>query len=92
MRGGGGEKSCLQKCRSEGSSFLLLLEEFLQRFNKDKVELLVVMARQIWLRRNSLVFEGVFRHPDEVYAEAVEALEEFKRCNSQDLQSTLSGE
>lgn len=70
----------------------MLLEEFLQCFSKDQVELLVVMARRIWLRRNSLVFEGVFRHPNEVYAEVAEALEEFKRCNSQDLQSTLSGE
>jgi hypothetical protein len=60
--------------------------------DKDQVELLVVMARGIWLRRNSLVFEGVFKHPNEVYVEAAGALEEFKRCNSQDLSSILSGE
>jgi ribonuclease HI len=50
------------------------------------VELLAVVARKLWLRRNSLVFEGIFRHPNEVLEEAIVALEDFRRCNDLETQ------
>jgi hypothetical protein len=78
-----GEKfSCFQKCNTHLSSFVHLLEYSLQRFSKDQVELLAVVARKVWLRRNSLVFEGVFRHPKEVLEEAFLSLEDFRKWNS----------
>jgi hypothetical protein len=57
-----------------------LLEEFIRRFDKDIVEFMVVLARQIWLCRNSYVFEGEFRHPNAIFDGAVGALEEYRRC------------
>jgi hypothetical protein len=32
----------------------------MHRFSKEEVELMVITARRIWLRRNSLIFEGEF--------------------------------
>jgi hypothetical protein len=81
----GGAGSCFQKCGTEYPSFVELFEDFIHRFPKETVELMIVMARCIWLRRNTLVFEGDFRHPSEVFEGAVVALGEFKRCNSTDL-------
>jgi len=59
-------------------------EEFIHCFDKDTAELMVVLARQIWLRRNSYVFEGEFRHPNVVFDGAVRAIEEYRRCLQQD--------
>jgi hypothetical protein len=55
------------------------------RFYKEEVELLVVIARCIWLRRNAFTFKGVFRHPAKVFKGAVTALEEFKKINRLEL-------
>jgi len=52
--------------------------------NNDDLDLLAVLARWIWLRRNTLVFEGTFIHPNIVFKGAVDALDEFKRCHMHD--------
>jgi hypothetical protein len=52
----------------------------MRRFSKDDLDLLAAISRRIWLRRSSLVFEGVFTHPNVLYKEAKESIEEFKRC------------
>jgi hypothetical protein len=49
--------------------------------SKEDLELLAVLARRIWLRRNSLVFEGIFAHPNIVYKEGATSLCDFRRCN-----------
>jgi hypothetical protein len=41
------------------------------------------LAHWIWLRRNTLVFEGTFIHPNIVFKGAVDALDEFKKCHMQ---------
>jgi hypothetical protein len=38
---------------------------------KDVLELLVVLARGIWFRRNKLVLEGTFSHPDDIFSAAL---------------------
>lgn len=53
------------------------------------MELLAVIARKLWLRRNSLVFERIFRHPNEVLEEAIVALEDFRRCNDLENQKVM---
>jgi hypothetical protein len=82
--------SRFQKCSSASLSFAVLLDEFMYRFSKKEVELLIVTARRIWLRRNALIFEGVFRHPAEVFKGAESTLEEFKRCNRMELTAVES--
>jgi hypothetical protein len=69
-----------------------LLEYSLQRFSKDQAELLTVVARKVWLRRNSLVFEGVLRHPKEVLEEAILSLEDFRKWNSLEESNVLQSE
>ncbi|XP_062147888.1 uncharacterized protein LOC133856866 [Alnus glutinosa] len=39
------------------------------------------MARKLWLRRNSLVFGGVFISPNQLMREVVISIENFKRAN-----------
>jgi hypothetical protein len=45
---------------------------------------MAVIARKIWLRRNSLIFEGLFVDPNSVKREGVKALEEFKQYNKEE--------
>jgi hypothetical protein len=54
------------------------------RFNKEELALIAVVSRRIWLRRNSLVFEGTFAHPDSVLKDAILAQAEYRRCNKQE--------
>jgi hypothetical protein len=63
-------------------SFDLLVELFLPRLSPDNLALLAMVAQNIWHRRNSLVFEGKFKHLNDVFFETTKALEEFKRCNN----------
>jgi hypothetical protein len=81
---GRGGDSCFHKCSNDSVSFEDLLENIMQQFRRDEVELFVVIARCIWLRRNSLVFEGKLKHPNDVLVGAMESLKEFWRCKSSD--------
>ncbi|XP_062170938.1 uncharacterized protein LOC133876698 [Alnus glutinosa] len=69
--------SCFKKCYTVGDNFLQLFEHFLHRFSPNNLELLEMVARRIWLQRNSLVFEGKFLHPNTLYAEAISACDDF---------------
>lgn len=48
---------------------------------KDSSSLAVVVLHRIWLRRNKLIFEGLFLPPLKVCLEASHLLEDFKKCN-----------
>jgi ribonuclease HI len=87
----GAKGSFFHKCNSNATSFKGLLEEMGSNLSKANVELMVVIARRIWLRRNTLVFEGVFIHPNEVYAKAGVSLKEFHRCNTQKILPPTGG-
>jgi hypothetical protein len=63
-------------------SFDLLVEVFLPRLSPDNLALLAMVAQNKWHRRNSLVFEGKFKHLNDVFFETTKALEEFTRCNN----------
>ncbi len=63
-------------------SFDLLVEVFLPRLSPDNMALLAMVAQSIWHRRNSLVFKGKFKHPNDVFSETTKALEEFTQCNN----------
>jgi hypothetical protein len=59
-------------------SFKEVFEDGIQRYSKEILELLVVIARGIWFRRNNLVFEGAFSHPDDVFSAAINFIREYK--------------
>jgi hypothetical protein len=71
-------RSCFQKCSSFQFSFMHLLEYCFQTFEKDKVELMLVVARNIWLRRNSLIFQGSFLSPNRVWEESFFFMHDFR--------------
>jgi hypothetical protein len=45
---------------------------------------MVVVARKIWFRHNSVVHGGVFTCPNQVFREANDSLDEFRRINARE--------
>jgi hypothetical protein len=74
----GDNLSCFQKCSSSQISFLLLLDSCFRIYDKEKVELLLVVARNIWLGRNSLLFEGCFLPPRRIWEDFISFLEDYR--------------
>jgi hypothetical protein len=56
-------KGKLQKSHFEGNDFMAILESLSQRLSEEEMHLMVTVARQIWLRRNKMIFEGDFQAP-----------------------------
>lgn len=75
----GSKMSHFQKCYASGVSFKEVFEDGIQRYSKEILELLVVVARGIWFRRNKLVFERAFSHPDDVFSAAINFIREYKK-------------
>jgi hypothetical protein len=59
----GGGPIVFQKCKNEGGSFNLLMDECLNRPSKEDMELMAVICKRIWLRRNKMVFDQIFTPP-----------------------------
>ncbi len=56
----------------------------LGRCDLVELELMVVVARKIRFRRNSVVHGGVFTHLIHLFRETSDSLDEFKRINAQE--------
>jgi hypothetical protein len=52
--------SKIHKCTSEEEDFMRLVERLMAWLDEDQMHLVATVARQIWLRRNSVVFGGDF--------------------------------
>jgi len=74
----GSKTSPFEKFYASGVSFKEVFEDRIQRYSKEVLELLVVVARGIWFRRNKLVFEGAFSHPDNIFSAALNFIREYK--------------
>jgi hypothetical protein len=70
-----------QKSYAWGNSFMEIMTDFFTWFTAEEMELLAVLARRIWLRRNTFFFDGIFTLPNRVVELAFEAHQEFKLCN-----------
>jgi ribonuclease HI len=75
-----GPKS-LQKCSGGAVNLSSVLETLMRRCSSVDIELWAVMAKKLWLRRNSLVFGGGFISPNQLMREAIISIEDFKRAN-----------
>ena len=53
----------LQKCGSEEDDFLPIIVRLLGHLDEEEMHLLVIVARQMWLRMNNVVFGGEFLGP-----------------------------
>jgi ribonuclease HI len=67
----------LQKRKCGGDDFMELLESLRQCLNEEEMHLMVTVARQIWLRRNKMVFEGEFQSPSALVRLARDQVEAF---------------
>jgi hypothetical protein len=64
----GCQASCFHKYSYMGDTFQGLFVYCMERSSLADLDLMSVVARRIWLRRNALVFEERFDHPNVVYA------------------------
>jgi hypothetical protein len=71
----------LQKCSGGAVSLSSVLETLMRRCSSVDIELWAVLARKLWLRRNSVVFGGVFISSNQLMRETVISIEDFKRAN-----------
>jgi hypothetical protein len=78
---GGGGPVLFQKC---AFMVLQLVEYYMDRFTRADMGLMAVLSRSIWLRRNKFIFENIFTHPQQVYKDSVDSLDDFQKCNVQD--------
>lgn len=69
----------IQKGIAGGPTFFAIFEELMGRCDLQDLELVLVMARIIWFRRNGVVHGGEFTHPQQVFREASASIEEFQR-------------
>ena len=63
-----------QKSISDENEFSYILLQLLDKLEELEFEKVACTAQQIWLRRNKLVFEGLFTHPKTVAIIAMEQL------------------
>jgi hypothetical protein len=71
----------LQKSRSNGGALLDLFGDIRKRCTRSEVELFVLTARRIWLRRNDVVHGRFMTHPSQVLRDAQTAVANFQRAN-----------
>jgi hypothetical protein len=87
----------LQKCPRGGGDFQQILVEVSKRCDQEEVDLFMVTARKLWMRRNRVVFGGEFNPPRSLLLEAESVLMEFRKANlvsnqSQDSSSSKADE
>jgi hypothetical protein len=88
----GGGSVIFQKSAFLGDTLMQLVEFCLDRLNTEDMGLMDVVSHKIWLRRNKLIFESIFTHPQVVFNEAVASIEEYHRYNRcEDEQVNING-
>ena len=72
----------LQKMGAAGFSFPDLFKDICKRCDSLEIELFVVTARRIWLRRNSVIHGEQFSHPTRLLGDAHSSLNDFQKIHS----------
>jgi hypothetical protein len=62
-----------------------------KNYEEEELSLFAGIARRIWVRRNELVHEGKFLHPNKLLQQAQKSLVEFMEANVK-LQHPLSND
>lgn len=78
----GCQASCFNKYSYMGDTFQGLFVYSMERSSSGELDLMSMVARRIWLRRNAVVFEKRFDHPNVVCVGVISTLDNFTRCNS----------
>ncbi|XP_041003960.1 uncharacterized protein LOC121249317 [Juglans microcarpa x Juglans regia] len=67
----------IQKWSSNELDLLALWERLVEKVSTAELEEIVMVMRSIWLRRNELIFDGIFKSPSQVMELAREELRMF---------------
>ncbi|XP_041017900.1 uncharacterized protein LOC121260116 [Juglans microcarpa x Juglans regia] len=68
----------IQKWSSNETDLLELWDRLVEKVSKDVLEEIAMVMRNIWLRRNEFIFEGVFKSPSQVIKAARDELRVFQ--------------
>jgi hypothetical protein len=71
----------LQKSKCVGKSFKEIFSDILEVGESKEIEIFVVTARRLWLRRNAVLHGEKFLDPNQLVREALESLEAFQYHN-----------
>ncbi|XP_059446463.1 uncharacterized protein LOC132178010 [Corylus avellana] len=72
----------IQKRRIMHDNFVIIVEELCHYLDKEEMEVMVVVARSIWLRRNALVHGKKVSPSNVVVKNAIESFEAYHIANS----------
>ncbi|XP_042939386.1 uncharacterized protein LOC122274411 [Carya illinoinensis] len=75
-----GSIQVIQKWSSVEDNFLILWEKLIDKLTDKELELVAVLMRLLWLRRNSFIFEEKFKDPDSVIRSARAVIEDFQEA------------
>ncbi|XP_059450800.1 uncharacterized protein LOC132181566 [Corylus avellana] len=67
----------ISKCASIVDDFSAIMAHLLERLDADQLQLMAATARQIWLRRNSVVFGGELTDPSTIIRWAKDQVENW---------------
>jgi hypothetical protein len=65
----------------ENEKFIHIVEELQDKLDDEEFSILAVVARNLWLRRNTVIFGGISNYPNLILRKALESIEEFKIAN-----------
>lgn len=60
--------------------FIFIVDTVLNIVTMEDLEIMVVVARNLWFRRNSLIHGGEFGHPTQLVRTAMDSLQEYKEA------------
>jgi ribonuclease HI len=61
-----------QKYSFMEDNFMQLMEYCIERFSSEDLDLMAVISRRIWLRRNHFIFDNIFTPPQTVFKESLD--------------------
>jgi hypothetical protein len=80
----------IQKCTSDEVDFLYIMEKLMERLDVDQMVLVATVARQIWFRRNSVVFGGDMVSPALVLQRAKDQVEMWRSVSQRPANPTAN--
>jgi ribonuclease HI len=70
----------IQKSTITGPDFMQIVESIFDDCSEEETVQFMGLARHIWLRRNEVLYGGVFTHPRELMIQTIRAGEEYKQA------------
>lgn len=81
----------LQKSCAVNDEFIHVVEVLQNKLEDDDIELMALVARNLWFRRNSMILGGLFGQPAQLVRKAMKSLDAFKNGNTKTQDKRESG-